>query len=323
MRCPDVYGDVAMERFDVREMSIHGHTIGYRIGGSGPVIMLVHGMAGSSATWRHVLGPLAEHSTVVAIDMPGHGRSDKPRGDYSLGALASSVRDLLVALGHERATVVGQSLGGGVAMQFAYQFPERCERLVLVSSGGLGADVSVVLRLLTLPGSEYVLTAGCQRSVYDAGARVAGWLRKVGVRPGARIEEMWAAYGSLSEGETRGAFLQTLRSVVDFGGQRVSALDRLYLAAAVPTLIVWGDRDDIIPVHQAYATHEAIAGSRLEVFEGAGHFPHAERPERFVEVLTDFLDTTQPAALTADVWRERVQSGAAPVSTPLARTSGR
>jgi pimeloyl-ACP methyl ester carboxylesterase len=300
-----------MDLSDVQETVIHGHTVCYRRAGSGPVLVLIHGMAGSSATWRHVIGPLSKRWTVVAPDLPGHGRSDKPRGDYSLGALASSVRDLLVALGHERATVVGQSLGGGIAMQFAYQFPERCERLVLVSSGGLGADVSVLLRLLALPGTEYVLAAGCHRSVHDAGARVAGWLRNIGVRPGAAVEEIWAGYGSLAASDTRHAFLQTLRSVVDFGGQRVSATDRLYLAAAVPTLIVWGDRDDIIPVAQAHATHDAIAGSRLSIFEGVGHFPHAERPERFVEVLEDFLTTTEPAVLSPGVWRERVLGGAA------------
>jgi pimeloyl-ACP methyl ester carboxylesterase len=305
------YGEADMESFEIQERMIHGHAVGYRTAGSGPVLVLIHGMAGSSNTWRHVFETLAQRFTVVAPDLPGHGRSDKPRGDYSLGALASNVRDLLVALGHERATVVGQSLGGGVAMQFAYQFPERCERLVLVSSGGLGADVSVLLRLLTLPGTEYVLAAGCHRSVHDAGARLSGWLAKLGVRPGARLEEMWTSYGSLAEGETRTAFLQTLRSVVDFNGQRVSAHDRLYLAAAVPTLIVWGDRDDIIPVTQAYMTHEAITGSRLEIFEGVSHFPHAERPERFVEVLIDFLDTTDAAALSPEVWRERVQAGSA------------
>src|SRR5438128_6093913 len=176
---------------DYEEITLHGHRVSYRRAGWGPVIVLIHGITGSSLTWEHVIEPLAERYTVVAPDLLGHGESAKPRGDYSLGALASGVRDLLVALGHERATVVGQSLGGGVAMQFAYQFPERCERLVLVSSGGLGADVSVLQRLLTLPGTEYVLAAGCHRSVHDAGARLAGWLGKLGVRPGARIEEMW------------------------------------------------------------------------------------------------------------------------------------
>src|SRR5260221_7023271 len=158
---------------DALALTLHGSSVGYRTAGDGPVVVLIHGMAGSSQTWEPVIPLLAQHCTVVAPDLLGHGSSAQPLGDYSLGSLASGVRDLIVALGHERATIVGQSLGGGVAMQFAYQFPERCERLVLVSSGGLGADVSVLLRLLTLPGTEYVLAAGCHRSVHDAGARLA------------------------------------------------------------------------------------------------------------------------------------------------------
>src|SRR4029077_19878319 len=142
---------------DVRHLEIHGHRVAYRTGGGGPVILLVHGVARGSATWRFVMPALAERFTVIAPDLVGHGESEKPRGDYSLGAFASGVRDLLLALGHERATLVGQSFGGGVVMQFAYQFPERCERLVLVSSGGLGDEVNLLLRLLALPGAELVL----------------------------------------------------------------------------------------------------------------------------------------------------------------------
>jgi len=277
---------------ELGQIALHGHEMSYRRAGSGPVIVMIHGMAGSSTTWRFVMPTLAEHFTIVAPDLVGHGQSAKPRGDYSLGALASSVRDLLVELGHERATLVGQSLGGGVAMQFAYQFPERAERLVLVSSGGLGEDVALLLRLLTLPGAEYVLPVTCQRWAHDAGATVFGWLRGIGLRPGAHLEEMWESYGSLADAPTRAAFLQTLRSVVDVAGQRVSATDRLHLAGELPTLVVWGDRDNIIPVQQAYETQTAIPGSRLEIFRGVGHFPHCEDPERFCDVLLDFMHST-------------------------------
>src|SRR3954469_4334095 len=135
---------------DVQHIEIHGHRVAYRTRGSGPVILLVHGMARDSTTWRFVRRALAERFTVSAPDLVGHGDSEKPRGDYSLGAFASGMRDLLLALGHERATVVGHSFGGGVAMQFAYQFPEHCDRLALVSSGGLGDEVNLLLRLLTL-----------------------------------------------------------------------------------------------------------------------------------------------------------------------------
>jgi pimeloyl-ACP methyl ester carboxylesterase len=280
---------------EVRHVSIHGHELSYRTSGSGPVVVLLHGMAGSSQTWDPVLDALGAHCTVVAPDLFGHGESDKPRGDYSLGAHANSVRDLLLTLGHERATIVGQSFGGGVAMQLAYQHPETCGRLVLVASGGLGPDVAMLLRVLTLPGAEHVLPVACNGTIRDAGLAVTGFLGRIGLRPAPVVEEMWRSFASLSDGATREAFVHTLRSVVDIHGQRVDASDRLYLAAAVPTLIVWGDSDPIIPVAHAYAAHEAIAGSRLEIFEGVGHYPHCERPARFVEVLTDFLATTHPA----------------------------
>jgi pimeloyl-ACP methyl ester carboxylesterase len=294
--------------FDLRHIEIHGHRVGYRSAGSGPVVLLIHGMAGNSATWRSVMPTLAERFTVVAPDLMGHGASEKPRGDYSLGAFASGARDLLLALGHDRATLVGQSLGGGVAMQFAYQFPDRCERLVLVSSGGLGEEVSMLLRLLTLPGAELVLPLACTNWVHGAGVRVAGWLGNIGLRTNPHLTEIWESYGSLADAETRTAFLHTLRSVVDIAGQRVSAADRLYLAADAPTLIVWGDRDSIIPVEQGRATHDAIPGSRLEIFEGTGHFPHCERPDRFVEVLVDFMDTTAPSTTSVSEWRDRMLS---------------
>jgi pimeloyl-ACP methyl ester carboxylesterase len=279
---------------EAQHVSIHGHDVSYRGGGSGPVIVLIHGMAGSSVTWEPVMPDLTRHYTVIAPDLPGHGDSDKPRGDYSLGAHASSVRDLLLALGHERATIVGQSFGGGVAMQLAYQHPERCERLVLVSSGGLGQEVALLLRALTLPGAEHLMPIACNGRVRDAGAAVTGFLDRIGLRPAPAVAEMWRSYASLSDGSTREAFHHTLRSVVDRHGQRVSAADRMYLAADVPTLIVWGDRDPIIPMDHGIAAHEMIVGSRFEVFEGAGHFPHCEQPQRFVEVLVDFVDSTTP-----------------------------
>jgi pimeloyl-ACP methyl ester carboxylesterase len=296
---------------ELRHIDIHGHRVGYRGGGNpdGPVIVLIHGMAGNSSTWRRVMPALAEHFTVIAPDLLGHGASEKPRGDYSLGAFASGVRDLLLALGHERATLVGQSLGGGVAMQFAYQFPERCERLVLVSSGGLGDDVNFLLRWLTLPGAELVLPLACTKWLHAAGVSVGGWLARIGLHAGPHLAEVWDSYGSLADPETRTAFVHTLRSVVDVSGQRVSAADRLYLASGVPTLIVWGDNDSIIPVEQGRATHAAIPGSRLEIFEGAGHFPHCEHPGRFARVVIDFMNTTAASTTSASQWRDRMLAG--------------
>jgi pimeloyl-ACP methyl ester carboxylesterase len=278
----------------VRYVRIHGHEVGYREAGDGPTLVLLHGIAGSSRAWREVMPALAEHHRVIAPDLVGHGESAKPMGDYSLGAFASGVRDLLTVLDVERATIVGQSFGGGVAMQLAYQHPELCERLVLVDSGGLGREVSLLLRAITLPGAEYVLPVVFPSFVRDQGDRVSRFLGDVGLRSG-RAAEMWLAYRSLTESANRRAFVQTMRSVIDPGGQTVSAMDRLYLAAAVPTLIVWGADDPIIPVAHAHAAHEAIPGSRLVVMEGVGHFPHVEDPEGFLAVLTDFLEDA-PAA---------------------------
>ncbi len=288
----------------LRHARIHGHDVRYRMAGKGPVILLIHGMAGSSRTWLGVMKILARDCTVIAPDLLGHGESAKPMGDYSLGAYASGLRDLLVGtLGIESATLVGQSLGGGVAMQLAYQHPELCQRLVLVASGGLGREVSWVLRALTLPGAEYVIPPLFPRFARRAGEKVMHFFHDRGVHA-PHIAEMWNAYASLTETPNRHAFIRTVRAVIDPGGQTVSARDRLYLAAAVPTMIVWGDRDDIIPVAHAHATHRLLRKSRLEIFEGAGHFLHVEHPRRFAEVLRDFIESTEPAQRDVGTFRE-------------------
>src|SRR5215212_971360 len=232
-----------IEELETREIVLHGHRICYRTAGEGPVIALIHGITGTSDTWREVIPLLAEDHTVIAPDLLGHGESAKPRGDYSLGAFAAGVRDLLLALGHDRATVVGHSLGGGVAMQFSYQFPERTERLALVSSGGLGEEVHLLLRAATLPGSEVVLPLLASGPLLDAGRWVSRTLGRVGLKAGPDVAEMARGYASLADRDARAAFVHTLRSIVDPGGQRVSARDRLYLASEVPTQIVWGARD--------------------------------------------------------------------------------
>jgi pimeloyl-ACP methyl ester carboxylesterase len=252
---------------------------------------------------------LAEHYTVIAPDLLGHGHSEKPRGDYSLGAHASTVRDLMLALDHSSATVVGHSLGGGVAMQFAYQFPEYLERMVLVSSGGLGREVHALLRVATLPGAEFVLPALGATRLSSASAAVGSVLKRLGIHPGSDLAEMAKGYGSLQDGDARQAFLHTLRSVVDPSGQRASATDRLYLAAGIATLIVWGRRDPLIPVTHAEAAHSAIPGSRLEVFDDIGHFPQLEDPIGFAEVVIDFVESTQPAAIDRDGFGKRLRRG--------------
>ena len=291
----------------VRHASLHGHDVCWReAGNDGPVVVLVHGIAGSSATWAPLVDRLAEHYRVVIPDLLGHGASAKPRGDYSLGAHASGLRDLLTLLGHDRVTVVGHSLGGGVAMQFAYQHPERCARLVLVSSGGLGPDVSPVLRAAALPGADLVLRLAAHPRVAVAGAGVGRWLDKARLGPSQSVRQFAEGFASLADRETRRSFLATVRTVIDSRGQLVSATDRLYLAASMPTLIVWGGRDRIIPVAHARQAHAAMPGSRLEVLERAGHFPHVDEPERFAAVLLDFLATTEPAEVTVEALRDQL-----------------
>jgi pimeloyl-ACP methyl ester carboxylesterase len=293
----------------LQHLSIHGHRVALRTAGTGPVVLLIHGMAGSSATWNRVFPALAQRFTVVAPDLLGHGESGKPRrGEYALGAHANLLRDLLHVLGHERATFVGQSLGGGVAMQLAYQFPERCERLVLVGSGGLGREVNFLLRALTFPGAEYAFPLVCTPRLRDAGRAVANWLHGIGLRAAPAVEEMWRSYASLADADTRRAFFRTLHAVIDLGGQAVSATDRLYLTSQVPTLIVWGNQDPLIPVSHAIAAHEAMPGSRLAIFDDVGHFPHCEEPERFAQALVDFVAATTPAHLSDLHRRELLQA---------------
>jgi len=258
-------------------------------------VLLVHGIAGSSQTWDEIIPALARDHTVIAPDLLGHGESAKPRGDYSLGSYASGLRDLLGVLGHDRATVVGHSLGGGIAMIFAYQFPERTERMVLVDAGGLGKEVSIALRAASLPGAELVLPLLFAPPLLRAGGAVAGALGRVGLRGGPDVEEIARGVASFDNAQSRMAFVHTVRSVIDPLGQRVSARDRLYLAEGMPTMVIWGDRDRIIPIDHGRAAHELMPGSRFEVFHGAGHFPHRDDPVRFAEVLREFLESTDPA----------------------------
>jgi pimeloyl-ACP methyl ester carboxylesterase len=276
---------------DMKYLELHGDRVAYQEAGSGEALLLIHGMAGSSATWNAVIPQLSKKYRVIAPDLLGHGESAKPRGDYSLGAFAALLRDLLDELGITRATVIGQSLGGGVAMQFAYQHRDYCERLVLISSGGLGPDLSWTLRVLSAPGAELILPVIAPQPVLNAGDKVLSWLSSAGIHA-PRADEMWNAYSSLADRQTRQAFLRTLRSVVDYRGQAVSALHKLHLTPQMPTLLIWGDRDRIIPVDHGYAAHDAFSGSRLEVLGGVGHFPQVEAPTAVVEILEDFIGST-------------------------------
>ena len=294
------------ERFDEWQIDLHGHRVIYRTAGQGPPVVLIHGMINSSRHWEAVALRLADRHTVIAPDLIGHGDSATPRGDYSLGAHAAAIRDLLAVIGVERATIVGHSLGGGVAMQFFYQFPQRTERLVLVSSGGLGREVSTLLRGAALPGASGLLRAAAHPRVLSALSDAGDAMRRRGIGKGAYLQAVARALRPLEEGEGREAFLQTLRSVIDRHGQRVSARDRLYLLGRMPTLIVWGERDRTIPIDHGREAHAAIPGSRFETLPRAAHFPHLEDPEGLAVLLREFLATTEPGRIEDAEWGEIV-----------------
>jgi pimeloyl-ACP methyl ester carboxylesterase len=295
-------------RLPLRHVTIHGHEVGFRRGGSGEPILLIHGLAGSSRTWDDVIPRLTPEYDVIAPDLLGHGESAKPQGDYSLGAFASGLRDFLSVLGVSSVTIVGHSFGGGVAMQLAYQHPHLVDRLVLVGSGGLGREVSWLLRVLTLPGAEYLMPIGFPKPLVDRATEVGRHLGRRNIRS-PRLAEMWRAYASLAGAPNRSAFVRTMRGVIEPSGQMVNARDRLYLAAHIPTLIVWGDRDGIIPVSHAHTAHELIPTSRLEILHDVGHFPHVEDAEQFCEVLLDFMQTTKPASTQHEALRDILLKG--------------
>jgi pimeloyl-ACP methyl ester carboxylesterase len=293
--------------------TVHGYRRAFVMGGSGPALLFIHGIGDSSETWRQVLPEMARDHTVVAPDLLGHGASDKPRADYSIAAYTCGMRDLLSVLDIDRATVIGHSLGGGVAMQFAYQFPERCERLVLVSTGGVGREVNMALRAASAPGADIVLPFLTPLAELPPVARslrlVGSLLKRIGSPLGEDADDIIAGYRRLSDPFARSAFLRTLRAVVDIRGQVITMLDRSYLAEKMPTLLICGPRDPVIPFRHTEVAHAAMPGSQLSVFPDAGHFPHHHDPERFVAVLREFLAETEPHEYDVGVWRKMLRSG--------------
>ena len=296
---------------------IHGYRRAFVHVGSGPAVLLIHGIGNSLDTWERQIADLSRDHTVIAPDLLGHGRSDRPRADYSIAAYANAMRDLLSVLGVERATVVGHSLGGGVATQFAYQFPERCERLVLVSSGGVSRSVHPSLRFLTAAGAEHVMALLAAPPVRPLARAFFRALRALDDDLAIDAPQVLAMFDGFSHAATRKAFVRTLRAVVDFDGQVVTMLDRCYLTQGMPTLLLWGKRDAVIPLDHALAAHEAMPGSRLVVFDEAGHFPHHVDSERFCALLREHLTTTEPASFSRDQWRALLRRGRAlPPSPP-------
>ena len=302
----------------VREMTpsldfrtIHGYRRAFRMAGSGPVLLLIHGIGDNSTTWHTVHSQLAQRFTVIAPDLLGHGQSDKPRADYSVAAYANGMRDLLSVLDIEKVTVVGHSLGGGVAMQFAYQFPQLVERLILVGAGGVTKDVNIALRFASLPmGGEALalLRLPMVLPALQVAGRVLGTIfGSTGV--GRDIPDVLRILADLPEPTASSAFTRTLRAVVDWRGQVVTMLDRCYLTESVPVQLIWGEQDAVIPVDHGRMAHSAMPGSQLEVFPRSGHFPFHDDPERFVEVVQRFIDCTAPAEYDHVALRELLRTG--------------
>ena len=296
-------------RLELQRVTIHGHARAFVKVGEGPALLLLHGLGCDHTTWDPVIRDLAKRYTVVAPDLLGHGASAKPRADYSVGGYANGMRDLLTVLGIDKVTVVGHSFGGGVAMQFAYQFPERTERMVLLAPGGLGPEVSPVIRAITLPGFHTAMgiaTLPGVRHVGKAGLRALSRSKL----PGAHdLSEVATIYESFSDPHARAAIRHVVRSVVDMRGQIVTMVDRAYLTQAMPMLVVWGADDIVIPVKHAENAARIAPGAVVEVFPNAGHFPHKDHPERFVKTLNTFVRATQPASYHRGRWRTLLRNG--------------
>lgn len=294
---------------DVQVVRIHGHDRAFVKVGNGPALLLIHGIGSRHETWHPVIDELARTHTVIAPDLLGHGQSAKPRADYSIGGYANAMRDLLTVLGIDRVTVVGHSLGGGVAMQFAYQFPQRTERIVLVGSGGLGQEVNPIIPLCTVPGSSLVLATLASTAGRALGVPLLNTLHRSGLPMTADLDQLAVVYNDLGTAEARQAFRHVLRAIVDWRGQIVTMRDRAYLTEFIPTLILWGRDDTVIPVKHAYTAEDALPHADIKVFNDAGHFPHADQPEIFVQTLLHFLADRAPARFNPRRWNRVLKQG--------------
>ena len=296
-----------------REITLHGQVVAYREGGSGSETMvLLHGIASNAETWDPVIERFAETHRVIAPDLVGHGRSSKPAGDYSIGGYATVVRDLLLALETDRVILVGHSLGGGIAMQLTHMAPELVGRLVLVGSGGLGKDLGVPLRAASLPGAPTFIRAATSLPMQAAGHLAHRLLDAAHLHLPTDVEEGLEGFASLHDPAARKAFLHTVRSSTDLSGQRVSAVDKLYLMGDCPLLTIWGENDSIITVRHAYEAKDRIPAMELAVIPGAGHFPHVDAPERFVDLVREFAGATDPSTLTLQFMGELMREDTAP-----------
>lgn len=297
------------DAFALQHLTVHGHRRAFRMAGSGPPVLLLHGLGCDSSSWLPVLPELARRHTVIAPDLLGHGGSDKPRADYTLGAYANGMRDLLTILGIEKVTVVGHSFGGGVAMQFAYQFPERTERMCMIAPGGLGHEVTPMLRALTLPGAGVVLGAATIRPLRPVIRGSLTALARTGLPHTRDLGEVAKVYSLLCDTDARAAVRRVTSTVVDWRGQVVRMTDRAYLTALLPVCVVWGTEDQVVPVRHARVAEEHAPGAEVHIFDGCGHFPHRDQPELFVTVLEEFIASSPPAAYHRGRWRALMRRG--------------
>jgi len=300
---------VAEDTFDVQYVTIHGHKRAYVKAGSGPALLLLHGLACDHTTWDLVIGELAKRYTVVAPDLLGHGLSDKPRADYSLGGYANGMRDLLTVLYIDRVTVVGHSFGGGVAMQFAYQFPERTERMILVAAGGLGPEVTPLIRAIQTPGWEpfmRVLTRPVLRHVTTGAMRALSRTDNKFTRDLGEAADM---LDSWVDPRTRFAIRHLVRGVIDWKGQIVTMTDRAYLTETMPMAVIWGRDDQVLPVRHINTAAMLASQAHTTVFPKSGHFPHKDHPDRFVKVINDFMRSTQPSTYSRARLRSLLRRG--------------
>lgn len=291
----------------VETVCLHGHDRAFVKVGSGPALLLVHGIGSRHETWEPVIRTLAKTHTVIAPDLLGHGQSAKPRADYSIGGYANGLRDLLTVLGIERVTVVGHSLGGGIAMQFAYQFPQRTERIILVGTGGLGPEVNPIIPLCTLPGATAAVGVLASRPLLPIGSRLLRVLHRSRLPFTADFDQLEIVYRDLQSKKSREAFRHVLRAIIDLRGQIVTMRDRAYLTRFIPTMIVWGADDTVIPVAHAAVAAAELDHARVTVFTDAGHFPHADQPELFIAELEAFIASTEPARFDARKWNRAIR----------------
>ncbi len=299
---------------EVQYLTIHGHKRAFLAMGSGPALLLLHGLGCDHTTWEPVIAALARRYTVIAPDLLGHGLSDKPRADYSVGGYANGMRDLITVLGIDKVTVVGHSFGGGVAMQFAYQFPERTERMILVAPGGLGVEVTPAIRAITLPGFNQVISVVTLPGVRQLAKTGLRALAASGVSRVRDLDEVAEIVESFRDRRARAAIRHVVRAVVDWRGQIVTMSDRAYLTAAMPMCIIWGADDAVIPVRHAGLAAEIAPGATVEVIANAGHFPHKDHPQRFVKIVDTFVRATDPAVYHRGRWRALLRAGR---QTPL------